>query len=491
MRNSSDCGSGDRGVRRGRAVWLGLLVLGWACGASESNDAPALASGGAPGSSATGPAQSAPANGSGSAVSPQSEPGNSPTGSSTETTVLPVLGQGGASGSTPSTAPATGGAGGAGSEPTAPVPTTEWIASWVSAQQVTEPMNNPTVPLANSTLRQMAQLGIGGEAVRVHFSNLFGNAPVTITRATFALSAGDSAVNAESLAPLTFAGAATVTIPMGASVTSDVVTRPLEAFQNVVVSAAFSGAVPSQITGHPGSRTTSFIQPGDQTSAANMQNATGNDHWYFLSEIDVLSDSTARAVVTLGDSITDGRGSTTNENDRWPNNLGRRLAANEATSKVSVLNQGVGGNCVLRDCLGVAAISRFTRDALEPPGVRWVVVLEGVNDIRTEGQLPSPNQLENAFAQMAAAAHARNILIYGGTIMPFDVTPAQEQVRQAVNQWIRTSGTFDQVIDFDAITRDPADATRLLPAIDGGDRLHPSAAGYRTIANGIDLTLFE
>lgn len=370
-----------------------------------------------------------------------------------------------------------------------------WIGSWVSAQQLTEPHNLPPEPgLANATLRQVVQLALGGERLRFSFSNEFGNAPLTLLRAHAALSTGGSAIEPRSDIPLTFGGRGAVTLQPGATVTSDEVVLSVAAFTNLAITLSFDGAPPSALTGHPGSRTTSFLQPGCDASASAMPDAQGTDHWYFLSEIDVLTDARARAIVTLGDSITDGRGSTTNQNDRWPNLLSRRLLAHPETALISVLNQGAGGNRVLEEGLGVPALARFERDVLGPPGVRWVVILEGINDL---GASPPATAaaLIAAFREMIAKAHARKVAVIGGTILPFAgadyFTPAGEAARQAFNHWLRSSGELDGVIDFDQIARDPEVPTRLSAAVDGGDHLHPCAEGYRIMASGIDLRLFQ
>jgi lysophospholipase L1-like esterase len=258
---------------------------------------------------------------------------------------------------------------------------------------------------------------------------------------------------------------------------------------------------PQAITGHPGSRTTSFFAPGADVAAVDLSAGTHVDHWYFLSRVDVWTGADARAVVAIGDSITDGRGSTTNQNDRWPNNLARRLSANPATARVCVLNQGIGGNRVLRDGIGPNLIGRFERDVLAIPGVRWLIVLAGINDIGTAAAARETGQpaataadLIAAYRQMILRAHDHGIKVYGATILPFEgfsyFSARGEADRQAINQWMRGSGELDQVIDFDAVARDPSAPSRLSAAVDGGDHLHPSAAGYRILAGSIDLGLF-
>ena len=382
-------------------------------------------------------------------------------------------------------------------------PPGQWVGTWVSAQQLVEEKNMPPAPgLSGQTLRQVIQPSLAGRSVRFTFSNGYGDAPLTIAAASVARSRGGSVIEDGTACPITFGGEARVTIQPGASIVSDVMPFEVQAFANLAVSV-YCTAVPARLTGHPGSRTTSFIQNGDGTTAREFTQATPTDHWYLLAAADVRAGPTARAIVVIGDSITDGRGSTTNSNNRWTNNLARRLHANLRTANISVLNQGIGGNRLLGEGLGPAALQRFDRDALTPPGVRWVIVFEGVNDLgtavgaRAKGvPAVTAQDIIAGYGQMIDRAHARGLLIYGATITPFQgftsYNDAQSEAdRQAVNQWIRTSGRFDGVIDFDAITRDPANPPHLSAATDGGDHLHPSATGYEVMANAVDLALFE
>jgi lysophospholipase L1-like esterase len=377
----------------------------------------------------------------------------------------------------------------------------QWIGTWASSPQLGDPGNAPPAPgFADSTLRQIVHVSIGGDQIRVRFSNAFGVTPLVISSAHVALGAGGSAIKPESDKALTFANQPSVTIPAGALVYSDPVDFALAPLSDLVVTI-HAAAAPNGITTHPGSRETSYLASGDLVSAATLPAPAQTDHWYFLNGIDVLARRAAATVVTLGDSITDGRGSTTNGNGRWPDDLARRLVANKSTANIGVLNEGIGGNRILHDGLGPNALARFDRDVLAQDGVRWLIVLEGVNDIGTAATAATHNEtpataqdIIAAYEQIILRAHAHGIRAIGATITPFGdsfySTPATEAIRQAVNTWIRTSGKFDAVIDFDAALRDPNNPTHLLPAADSGDHLHPADAGYKMMADAIDLALF-
>ncbi len=372
-----------------------------------------------------------------------------------------------------------------------------WVATWTAPAQLTEPRNLPPPPgLHGSTLRQVLRVSLGGGRARVRFSNVFGDGPLVIAEARIARSLGSSVIDAESSRVLTFDGLDSVVIAAGEMVTSDPLEFDVAALGDLAVTVYLPTA-PPDVTGHPGSRTTSYLQAGNHASAPALPEAVTTDHWYVLTGLDVLADGAPEAVVTLGNSITDGRGSGTNKNNRWPDNLARRLQADPRTKNVAVLNAGIGGNAVLAGGLGPPALTRLDRDVFRQEGARWLIVLEGVNDLGTADGADAgrvATDLIAAYQQIIAQAHAHDIRVYGATILPFGGSfydhPEREVARQRVNRWIRESGAWDAVIDFDAILRNPADPARLLPTADTGDHLHPNEEGYRMMADAIDLGLF-
>lgn len=376
-----------------------------------------------------------------------------------------------------------------------------WVTTWGCGPQLTEPSNLPPAPLANSTLRQFVHVTLGGKHLRVRFSNAYGTNAVAINSSHIALSAGAGSAGTGEISTstdkaLTFHGMPSVNLPPGETILSDPCDFALPALTSLAVTIFVGNISATTINGHPGSRTTSFILPTNAVTAANMTGAATTAHWYIITGVDVLADTSSKGVVTLGDSITDGRGSTTDGNNRWPDNLARRLATNTPTANLAVVNMGIGGNGIFGG-LGPAAVARFDRDVLNQSGVRWLIVFEGVNDIGGASAGGSPalaTNLINAYTQFANKAHARNMRAYGATITPFGgnsyYTTAHETARQTVNAWFRTNTVYDALIDFDAVVRDPVTLTNLLPAYDTGDHLHLTPAGYQAMANAIDLNLF-
>jgi lysophospholipase L1-like esterase len=369
-----------------------------------------------------------------------------------------------------------------------------WVTTWGCGPQLTEPGNLPPAPLANSTLRQFVHVTLGGQHLRVRLSNAYGTNSVTINSAHVAMAGalGTGTVDPTTDKALTFRGAPSVVIPPGEVILSDPFDYNLPALTNLAISIYFGNVSATTINGHPGSRTTSYIVASNAVSVASLGGAPNTAHWYIITGVDVLADAVDRTVVTLGDSITDGRGSDTDGNDRWPDNLAQRLATNAATAGIAVDNMGIGGNGIFAG-LGPAAVNRFDRDVLNQSGVRWMIVFEGVNDIGGEGTDLSTNLIA-AYTTFANKAHARGLLAYGATITPFGgngyFTPTHEATRQAVNAWFRTNTVYDALIDFDKAVRDPNTLTNLLAAYNSGDGLHLNPLGYQVMASNIDLTLF-
>ncbi len=376
-----------------------------------------------------------------------------------------------------------------------------WVGTWASAPQLGDAATMPPSPgFAGNTLRQIVHVSIGGRQLRVRFSNAFGTTALAMTTAHVALARDGGVIRPETDKALTFHGQLSVLVPPGAPLFSDPVDFDLPPLADLAVTIHFHEA-PNDVTTHPGARATSYLQAGDRVSAADLPEAARIDHWYFLNGVDVLAKSSAGAAVILGDSITDGRNSTTNKNTRWPDTLARRLQENKRTASIGVLNEGIGGNRLLLGGLGPSALARLDRDVLAQSGVRWVIVLEGINDLgagasaRARGErAPSAQALIGAFEQVILRAHAHNLRVYGATLLPYEgsfyFSPEGEAARQTINHWIRTAGNFDGVIDMDAATRDPQKPSRLSAAADSGDHLHPADGGYKIMADAIALKVF-
>jgi lysophospholipase L1-like esterase len=377
-----------------------------------------------------------------------------------------------------------------------------WVASWGTANFSPDPGNVlPEAKWHDATLRQLVHVSLGGSRVRIRLSNLYGSAPLAIDSVTLARAAapGGPDIDASTLRHLTFSGRESTWIPAAGEFYSDPVTLEHAAGTDLAISIHYSDA-PARQTGHPGSRTTSFIARGNRSSDASWSDSEKVVRWYQIADVEVEAPARVAAVSTIGDSITDGHGATTDRNDRWPDALAARMRA--ADLEMGVVNTGIGGNRLLRDGLGPNVISRVDRDVLARSGVTHMIVLIGVNDLgiqhrnqqdTAEARAQLVADLESGYRQLVERAHAKGICAIGGTITPYTGSDyyrpgAQNDAdRVAVNQWIRTSGVFDAIADFDAAIRDPDHPERMLPRYDIGDGLHPSPAGFRAMAEAVPL----
>lgn len=384
----------------------------------------------------------------------------------------------------------------------APGPTSDgatgphWVGTWAASPQRVVPYT-----FANWTVRQVVRISLGGDTLRVRFSNEYGSAPLVIGAVRIALSAGGGAVVAGSSRAVTFGGAPSVTVPSYAPVLSDPVILHAPGRSDLAISMWLPDST-TAATGHSLAVATTYVSTsGDHTDDATLPTDTTFTHWYFLTGVSVAAPADAGAIVTVGNSITDGYGSTVDADARWPDVLAARLQADPGTSHLAVLNEGISGNRLLHDVAGPNALSRFDRDILAQPGVRYVVVLEGINDIGFQN-IPayaadsvSADEIIGAHHQLIVRAHEAGVRVYGATLTPFEgagyATPEGEVKRQAVNQWIRTSGEYDGVVDFDKATQDPAHTGQFLAAYDSGDHLHPGDAGYKAMGEAVDLALFK
>ena len=371
-----------------------------------------------------------------------------------------------------------------------------WVDTWSAVPDSAGPI------LKAQTVRQIIRTSIGGSNVRVRLSNMFGAGPVTIGPVHVALHAAGSEIQSGSDHALMFGGKPAVTIAKGESVLSDPVKMDVAPLQELAVSMYLPRDTGPSTVHAAGMATAYVTEDGDATAATHFPAGEVNSSRYFLTDVEVMAGTKASAIVAFGDSITDGFASTQDGNKRWPDVLASRLQANPAFASVAVANAGISGNRILNEGAGPSALVRFDRDALNKPGVRWIVLLEGINDIGAAGQPATPQdnvsaqQIISGMKTLIARAHAKGIKIYGATLTPFGGvdcpyhTAEGEAQRQAINTWIRTSGAFDAVVDFDRVVRDPAHPDHYLPAFDSGDHLHPNDAGYKAMAASIDLRLF-
>lgn len=380
----------------------------------------------------------------------------------------------------------------------------KWVAGWGSSQIALDSGTAlPPDHASDVTVRQVVRLTLGGKRLRVRLSNAHGAEPIRIGRASIGISPSDQSPRVIRSQPVTFDGRPSITIPAGADYVSDPVPLAVAALDHVAVSIHLPQPVSRQ-TGHPGARTASWIVRGDKTEASAFEPDATVERWFFLAGVDVETAAKGGAIIAFGDSITDGFGVKGGADVRWTDHLAERLQANPATRGLSVVNMGTGGSRVLRNGIGPSALGRFERDVLSVPGAKYLLVLYGVNDL---GGLSRANadqaafdalvaDLTGAYRQVIRRAHDAGIRVYGATILPFSGSdyyrpgPQAEAARRAVNRWIRTSGEFDGVIDFDAVLADPVQRDRLRDIYDSGDHLHPSIAAYRVMGDTVSLDFF-
>jgi lysophospholipase L1-like esterase len=396
----------------------------------------------------------------------------------------------------------------------------QWVATWAASMLET---NVPAAPAAapvaagapvaaapkpaplrsfnNQTVRMVVNTSIPGRTLRVELSNTFGKGRLKIGAAHVALHDKDAAIVPVSDRTLTFSGSPSAVIPAGAVILSDPVDLAVSATGDVVVSVFLPEDSGPPTQHGTGLHTTYISGAGNFAGQASFTAERTTNSWYFLSGIHVLAAADTRAVVTFGDSITDGATSTNDANASWPSVLARRLQA-AGMKNVAVVNQGISGNRVVRDGTGANALARFDRDVLAQPGVKWVVIMEGINDIGQGARAGAAadaaitaEELIAAYRQMAARAHEHGIKVIGATLTPYEgaayYSPAGEVMRSTVNDWIRTSGVYDAVFDFDAVTRDPSNPKHFRTEFNLRDNLHPNDTGYAAMADSIDLSIFR
>ncbi|MGD1070539.1 MAG: SGNH/GDSL hydrolase family protein [Bryobacteraceae bacterium] len=379
-----------------------------------------------------------------------------------------------------------------------------WVGTWGAApspQVAPEQMRTRKLEFNNQTVREMVHVSIGGDAVRVRLSNAFSKDAVDIGAVHIALRKSGSDIVGATDHALTFSGRPSLSIPPGAVALSDPVKLSVPAASDLAVSI-FIPATALAAGIHYQSQQTSWITSGDTTSAASLDNPATVPSWVFLTGVDVLAPESTAAIVAIGDSITDGARSTMDVNHRWPNALAERLLAQK--KRFAVVDMGIGGNRILHDsgASGISALARFDEDVLAEPGVKYLIILEGINDIGHSG--PTENvtadEIIAGLKQMIERAHEHGIKVIGATLTPFEgeaqsarqyYTPEKSKIRDAVNEWIRTGKAYDGVIDFDKAVRDPQSPNKMLPGFDSGDQLHPNDAGYKAMGDAINIDLFR
>lgn len=388
-----------------------------------------------------------------------------------------------------------------------------WVATWAAApQQPVDPLttgtalDTPPRSFSDQTIRQTVHLSTGGRALRLRLTNEYGNTPTTLDAVRVRLSDENGGVLPDSNRVITFnGGSKIVTLSQAAPALSDPIEMAVPELGSLTVSIHVpKGGNPGYATPHTLGQQTTYVVSGDKTGEAALTEASTGTARYFLSGVDVLKRERAFTIVTIGDSITDGYGSTMDTNHRWPDLFAERLQKSKLLDKFGVANQGISGNRVLTDGFGPNALSRFDRDVLACPGVRYVVMLVGINDLGIptvfpkSGAMPSADAIIAGYKQMIARAHARGVRVIGATLTPYQgamdgkyYSDQGEAEREAINAFIRNSNAFDGVIDFDAAVRDHANPLRFDPAYDSGDHLHPNDRGYAAMAAAINLQLFQ
>ncbi len=386
-------------------------------------------------------------------------------------------------------------------QPAAP----HWVTTWATAQPLIRPAasqpqtGQPPRGFANQTVRMIVRSSVAGSKLRIKLSSPFGATPVTIGGAHIALRKKDAEIVPASDRALTFNGKPSVTLGPGMVMLSDPLDFPVAPQADLAVSLWFPTET-GPPSAHGGLRTSYVSKEGDFLAATDIAapdqgNAAKRPQYFYLESLEVLAPADVATIVTFGDSITEGARSTVDSDHPWPTLLSARLAANKATRHLAVANMGIGGNRVLRDGSGASALARFDRDVISQAGVKWVMLLEGINDIGHANTEPvTADELIGAFRQLIERAHTHGIRVIGCTLTPYEGAgysrPEGEAMREALNTWIRTSGSFDAVVDFEAATRDPNNPKHLRPDFDPGDHLHPNDAGYQAMADAIDLGIF-
>jgi lysophospholipase L1-like esterase len=378
-------------------------------------------------------------------------------------------------------------------------PADHWVGTWATSP-VALPNPEAKYGATETTYREIVHISLGGDAARIILTNEFGLTPLTINAAYLAPRTQGSAIDTANSRPVTFNGRTSVTIPAGALVVSDPVSLKLPALSDVAVSFVVPAQAISQVTHHSFANQTSYTAAGSVSGAPTLDSPAEITDWPFLKGIDVRADDKAAAIVAFGDSITDGAHSTRDANRRWPDLLAQRLQADKKTKDLGVLNEGIGGNRVLHDNTGPSALARFDRDVLAQAGVKYLVILESINDIGHAQDPVKPYDVVSAddliagLTQLATRAHTHGIKVYGATLTPYVgakyASPAGEAMRQAVNNWIRTTNVLDGFIDFDKAAQDKTNPAVFSSTADSGDHLHPGDAGYKAMSDSIDLKLF-